>query len=606
MNGKREFRKGESALRIGDSSRVLTAREAAKHQTSLATNLAGSPFAIDEDFFRILALETNQFVPRAHLSRVIDGALRDPRTAVTSLTGVGGSGKTTLATWAALRAYDADAFEFIVSTTAKDRELGTEGIRSLRPSLTTYDTLLDSIADVLGFPELKRVETEERAVQLRNVLTDGKGLLYVDNLETVDDSRVIEFLDDLPLGVRALVTSRRAKVRVSVRPIEIGALTEPEARELVRSLEATPGLGYVSDLSDSEIERITGACDGLPLALRWTLLRAGSAPEALRRAENLRGRARDNVELLEFSFRRVFEDMTAIERAVMRTIAIFQEPTPSEVIVAGTGEQGFAVNDGLDDLVTDSLIQRLFDSDRNDYVYALAPLTRSFVLEDLRGERGLEALIRHRLTGWFEATDVKDANDCVVIRALRQGQEAPETALLDLAVAAERRGDSWTADDMFRQALARNPSSWRAARLYAEFERHANKDTTRALELYEQAAFHAPARGSDRALIFREWGMLLRESGRPDATNLAIEKFEVALAETPNDDKLVHALATMLDRKGVYKRVIELLEPLRHHRSVKTRILALHLLAKAYDRTSAMLEAAEARAELRELGADSS
>ena len=602
IEGQREFLSGQSALRIGDSSRVLTASEARKHQSSLTTNLVGERYAVDEPFYRLLPLETHHYVERPHLSRAISAALTDPRTSVTSLTGVGGSGKTTLATWATRQAYDAEMFGFIVSVTAKDRELGAEGIRSLKPTLTTYDTLLNSICDVLAFPELKREPEERRATSLRDVLENSNGLLYVDNLETIDDPRIIEFLDDLPVGVRALVTSRRAKVRVSVRPIEVGSLSSKETIELVRSMKDGPGLGYVADLTTAEIERISEACDGLPLAVRWTLLRAGSATEAVRRAESLGSyRGRDDSELLEFAFRRVFDGMTDTERAVMLTLSIFQEPSPSEVLVAATAYEGYAVVDALDDLVTDALIQRLFDSDRNDYVYALAPLTRSFVLQELRATAGEEGRIRQRLTQWFEAVDVRDAKERVVVRELRQGKEAPEASLLDLAVAAQRRKDTWTAEDMFRQALDRNPSSWRAARLYAEFERHVVGNTTHALELYEQASSNAPARGNDRALIYREWGMLLKESGSADATDLAIEKFEEALTQTPNDAMLVHALASMYDRRGTYSKVIALLEPQRSHRNVTTRRLALTLLLRAYERTTALLEAAETRAELRDL-----
>lgn len=95
--------------------------------------------------------------------------------------------------------------------------------------------------------------------------------------------------------------------------------------------------------------------------------------------------------------------------------------------------------------------------------------------------------------------------------------------------------------------------------------------------------------------------MLLRGSGLPDATDAAIEKFEVAREVTPNDAHLIHALASMYERKGVYKKVIELLEPLRQHPSPKTRKVALPLLLRAYEQTTDILGAAEVRRELREL-----
>ena len=223
--GKREFKKGESALRAGDSSKVLKKDEAAAHQT-----LVGVPgdglFSIDVPYFRVLAFETHEFIPRSELQTQIERALTDPRTSVTSLVGIGGSGKTTLATWAARCAYDRNQFGFIVSLTAKDRELDGLGIQSLRKTPTTFEVLLDTILEVLGFSDLAGAPAEEREAEVRSLLADSNGLLYVDNLETIDDPRVIEFLDNLPLGVRALVTSRRAAVRVAVRPVDVGPLSE--------------------------------------------------------------------------------------------------------------------------------------------------------------------------------------------------------------------------------------------------------------------------------------------------------------------------------------------------------------------------------------------
>jgi len=52
--------------------------------------------------------------------------------------------------------------------------------------------------------------------------------------------------------------------------------------------------------------------------------------------------------------------------------------------------------------------------------------------------------------------------------------------------------------------------------------------------------------------------MLLRDSGRPDAIDEAVAKFEIARHETPNDPTLLHALASLYDRRGVYRKVIEL------------------------------------------------
>lgn len=366
VDGKRQFRKGESAMRVGDSSLVLGAAEAAAHQSSIVP-IAGEPYAVDQPFFRVLTLETQHFIARPKLGDQLDRALSDPRAAVAALIGIGGSGKTTLATWSALRAHRERRFDFIVSITAKDRELSAAGIQSLTTTPTTYESLLNQIADVLGFSELREREPPERENEIRALIENANGLIYVDNLETVDDARVIAFLDDLPIGVRALVTSRRSTVRVSVRPIDVGPLSPDEGRALVRSLTEEPGFGYIGGLSESEIDRITDACDRLPLAIRWTLARADGVADAVQRADSLRGaNPRDDGQLLEFVFRRVFDDMSDVEQSVMRALSIFREPSPAEVLIAGTGHDGHTILDALEDLARDALAQRSFDPERND------------------------------------------------------------------------------------------------------------------------------------------------------------------------------------------------------------------------------------------------
>jgi len=52
---------------------------------------------------------------------------------------------------------------------------------------------------------------------------------------------------------------------------------------------------------------------------------------------------------------------------------------------------------------------------------------------------------------------------------------------------------------------------------------------------------------------------------------------------------LIHALASLYDGRSVYRKVIELVEPLRSQPSPKSRVMFLRLLVKAYDRTGAII-----------------
>lgn len=605
LNGKKLFSVRDSAIREGDSSRLLKVQEADEFSKKLAIPTLGRIYYVDELYNRILNPDYIHFVERSEPCAEIERALKNPRATVTSLIGIGGAGKTALATWAVLRAYDRKDFDFIVSVTAKDRELSAAGIRSLQPALTSFESLLDNILEVLGFPEEKAHKLEQKEKQVRSLLEGSNGLLYVDNLETVDDARIISFLDNLPVGVRAIVTSRRTVVRVSVHPIDLGPLTDEEGVHFIRILSKIPGFTYVSEFSRAEASRMAQACDGIPLAIRWALARSKSASEALLTAEGITATGRRGEELLEFCFRRVFERMPGPEKAVLHVLSLFQRPMPTEVILKGANLPHFRLMDATDDLLADALVQRLFDPDRNDYCYTLLPIARAFVYSEVRSQPQLEEQIRKTLGDWFEAKDIIDVDERKIMREARQGKGSSETALLDLAQGAERRGDDNSAKELYDQALQRNHRSWRAARLFGEFQRHKLRNVGEALRLYEQAAANSPSRGPDRALIYREWGMLLKDSGDPQATDLAIDRFETALKETPNDVLTIHALANMLDRRGAYRKVVELLEPLANHYSHKTRQKTLPILLNAYERLGEVIKAASLKSKISELSQES-
>ena len=594
---KCRFRKGYSAIREGDESKVLDPQATMEFSRNLSTPTLGRVYEIDDPFYRIISPEYKIFIDREEPCKAVMAALSDPRTTVTAIVGMGGAGKTALATWAVLQAYNNNQFEFIISVTAKDRELTSSGIRALSQGITSFEGLLQAIGQVLDFPELKTANPSKQEVLAREILTDSNGLLYVDNLETVDDPRLVQFLDDLPVGVRAITTSRRSTIRVSVHPVDLGPLTDKEARTFIKSLQEETGLGYISELSDPEAEIIGKACDGIPLAIRWSLTHFNSAAEAVRQSEEITNSLRpQGEELLEFFFRRVFDDMPGIEKRILQVLSLFQRPISPEALQAGCSYPLHSIMDAAEDLISDALIQRLFDPDLNDYCYTLLPIVRSFAYSEVAKERELEQQIRRGLTDWYEAMDIPNPQERQVVREIRHGRGSSEESLVDLAKAAKHRGDFDAAERMFDQALKRNPRSWRAAREFGEFERHENNNKARALTLYERAFANAPARGHERALICREYGILLRDSGEPDGTDRAIEKFEHAREEEPNDPICCVALARALERKGAYQRIIRILEPLESHSAKKTRRLVHPLLQKAYNQCGRIVDAARLKA----------
>lgn len=360
-------------------------------------------------------------------------------------------------------------------------------------------------------------------------------------------------------------------------------------------------MAYLNDLSESEAIKIGHSCDRIPLAIKWAACKSESASELISKSEQFTRTGKIGEELLEFCFRGIFASMPGSEKAILNVLSTFQRPLPIEAILVGTQLASYKLNDTIETLIDDSLVQSIFDTSLNDYVYTTLPVVKTFVNNELLSQPRISEKIRKNLSEYYEAKDITNLDDRVVIRELRQGTKDIGSSLVDLAKSAEKRNDIEGAKELYEQAINRDPTNWKALKDCAEFYRHKMGNTTRAMQLYDQASSNAPVYGPDRALIFRERGMLYRDSGLPDATDIAIECFKIAHDISPNDPLTTHALAHMYERKGLLNDVINTLEPLRNHHSIVTRRKSLPLLLKAYQKTGDMLNEVKIKDELKQL-----
>src|SRR5262249_47886735 len=146
--GQQTLQAGDLCIRVGDQTKVFRGSAALAYVSENRVAESGSLYSINASNFRVLRPEWREFNPPKELCRVIEESLVSERTFVTSLTGIGGVGKTALASWATLLAYEKKYFDFIVSLTAKDRALTSTGIVPLVPTLSSLADLLREICDV--------------------------------------------------------------------------------------------------------------------------------------------------------------------------------------------------------------------------------------------------------------------------------------------------------------------------------------------------------------------------------------------------------------------------------------------------------------------------
>jgi tetratricopeptide (TPR) repeat protein len=591
LEGKPIFQSGDLCVRIGDETRIFRGSEAIQFAATRGLGVSAATFSVDEPNYRILRPDYKRFVRRETICEAIEKAIRSDRTYVTSLTGIGGIGKTALACWMTLCSYEQKDFDYIVSVSARDRALTGTGIIPVSPTFSSLDDLLRTVCETTGFAEIAEMPSEERLKAVRSdILSQFRGLLFVDNLETVDDPRILTFLEDLPIPTKAIVTSRKAKVRIANFPIEVGPFDKDEAIRFLEGTARAVGKEFMVNMTSAEKEGLVNACDRIPLVIEWLVGRSRDQEKATKTAEGLEAHGKHGEELLEFSFRRVFEEMTGSQRLVCQAVSLINRPLPIEAIAVAANLPLHTASDVLEELQDYSLVERLYDSNYRDLVYTLLPVTSTFLYRELRKSQGLESEIRKRLGDWYQARDVADPTQREQVQRIRRGEQSPELTLLQIARNYQASGDLDNAENFYKQALERNPRSWQCHRELAEFYRHYRDETARCLAHYKQACEVAPRQGPDRAKIFREYGIVLRSSGIASGPRDAAEALEEALKQTPGDPICRHALGDCYAKIMSYEKAIQVLEPLLESPYHNTRVKTYPLLEDCYKATSRTLE----------------
>lgn len=600
--GKILFQRGWSAIRKEDQSNILSANDFVEFRKKDTLRSNNQLFCVDEKFFRILSPEYKDFVYRSKYCDDILKGLSDKRTSIVSITGIGGIGKTALSTWAVLESYNKQTFQFIVSVTAKDRELSHHGINAIFPTITTFESVLASIFDVLGLQEYKSFDIDEQEKAALQILSDSGGLLYIDNLETIEDNRIINFLDNLPYGVKAITTSRRARVRFSVYPITIEKMEKDEVFDYLKKLSREKGLIYMSPITRQQAETIGYNVDQIPLALKWCARRSSSIEELLEFSRGIKDSGKASEELLEFSYRRIFDKMTSTEKSILYALACFNRGVETNVLlfICNNSEN---VEDAIETLSNDSLIIRYFNEKDKVHEYSLMPLTRNFILNQLKTSQANEKHIRNRIKTYYEALDIRneiERESMKVIRAHGGNKFSTYTTLAELAIKDKKFED---AERHLQSAIHSDRNQFKAYRMLGELYRHHLHKTADAVRFFELASnnINKASTINEKIIFYREYGLLLLFTQDKDSKVKAQKTFEKALS-FGYDSISINKLSELLIEKGKYDIVIKMIEKDIEKMTLEDKKFIYPRLIKCYKMKNDLLKVALLEKELQHIG----
>jgi hypothetical protein len=227
----------------------------------------------DKPGLRLYAPINDKFFGRETELNELMSKFDDPRGRGVSIAGFGGVGKTELAIKLVSDLYHRGKFRSVYSASAKQTLLGPAGVQQTDPVFIDLKSFLADLAGWLGLNLGSRTQVAEVSRQCLAELrkdSNRKILLFIDNLETVSDRRLLDFLDkDLPLNCWIVATGRVHKVRSFVYPKELRELDPDDAARLLRYELKRQGLEESAALHISELKAKAETLYLHPLAIRW-------------------------------------------------------------------------------------------------------------------------------------------------------------------------------------------------------------------------------------------------------------------------------------------------------------------------------------------------
>lgn len=496
-------RQGEIYVRSGDTTKRIDSDEELRNlldnlelryqeQEVEQANSIPSPFAVESGLFRLLPREYVRFIGRNKFKQELKNAIEgDPRIWIINLYGPGGVGKSALATWIAYEYFQENApFEALLHLSAKDLELSTdEGIRHLKPTLFSLEDFLDRILHLFEHAEYCQADIEERKRVVIDILSAFKTLLVLDNMETITDGRIMEFVRGLPptSQTKVLLTSRR-RTSTWEYPIQVTEFDEDEVQEFVTIKSQEMNLNLQIEKPEI-IQKIRLMSGGLPLAVQWILgefAKTGKLDKILSRSLS------PDSPLLEFSFRNSWNALDRDSQEALAVLSIFDtHPTIQEWRTA----LDWPI-ENLEKKIS-SLIEVTFITERTENktgkkIYSALPITLSFARNELAKLVGLETRARLRLQDYRNRMDLASVETEQYSDLFGKFEAKTETQkkaviLCRMADGQARSLDYKSANQYYKQALEIEPHSVFALVSYGLFKADVGNHGE-AIELIEQAA----------------------------------------------------------------------------------------------------------------------
>lgn len=471
---------------------------------------------------------------------------------VITICGAGGVGKTALALEGIYSLLESQprTFDGVVWFSAKEKELTVTGIEEIPGGYKDYEDLLDIILTTIGFTDSTSEPFSRKELDVKMLLSNFRILLIIDNLETIADPRIFEFIKECPPPSKVLITSRTGLAEVE-RRFQLKELPVEEAIQLMRVLAREKKLESFLKLPEDVLRSYAVKLACYPLVIKWVI---GQVAVGRDINEVVKAIETCQTDITKFCFENVYSGLDENSKRILMTLSTFEKPLQRGILeyISGVKDETFV--DAINQLIIASLVVPEHTPTDDGLVttkYSLVSLTKSFAKNQLDREPLFKKEVFTKLQSieyqleQAERAKVQYKYSLVNLGAVTEEEKI--AAVIAQAAFAKyyQVGQYESCVEDFKRAIAIAP---KMAALYRNFaviqsnEGHhdeADKLMAKAVEL-----------NPNDVMIWLTWGNMKRKLNR----TIEAEKYlKHALELEPNNPVVLNSLAWVKCYLGYYE-----------------------------------------------------
>lgn len=469
---------------------------------------------------------------------------------IISIVGEGGIGKTALALKVAyeLLEDDSNAFDALIWVSSKTTQLSTNEIIEIKGAIKDSLGVFQEISTIIGNKNTNEI------TEIIEYMSTFRIALFMDNLETIMDQTVREFVSSIPSGSKLIITSRIG-LGAFEYPIKLYGIDESFASQLLRVYSRIRGVSSLLMLEEKTVRTYVNRMHRNPSYIKWFVnsVIAGAAPENILQDSDL---------FLEYCMTNVYEYLSSDAKELSAIFQCALGPRDLPELSYLTGFESIRLQKAVQELLSTNM---LVESSKTKGVcikamYQLSELSQLYLNKhhkpSLEVQRGIRDN-RNRLNALFEQqmanrspnkynskkVKFRDKEDRVIVKMLYD-------------VITEIRFDHYgEAFDLLKEARRLAPDYYEVARVFAYYYKVLG-NFGEARQEFELAIRQSP----DSPQLYYWFGkFLLHDENDVDASLI---QFQRASELDPNSDEVLLAIARnymymhdFLNAMDVYEKV---------------------------------------------------